>query len=474
MLKDKSGIKDKVTNFKKRTKLEKIILDLEKVSNSQEAKIHIELLKKEVKELELTEEISNQNKKYLAEIIKEEKPQFGSNNLILAPVGSGKSTLIEDQLLNNQKGKVLMLVSNRYLKEDVCPHDSKLREQRAAEGKSKLMFTSRNRNKYGMGEYEVHVMTYSELGFRISDNNDFLKDIEQIYCDEVHSLPEYRQISSSESLIHAIKYLFNKQEGKQIFYFTATNDNLNKLTKKRPALMKYVKTFDYRNHKDIMKYMNLSKYKLNYIEQIRPHLKARTESFEYFGYKGLAFSKTIKGQKKIGQILVEEGYKPLLLWSDSNNKQPLSEEQLKARQELIETNKIPKGYNFLVINSAMREGWDLKDSKVKLAIMNTTNNTDFIQARGRIRQDLDVLLYRTLDENLDDLILKLPEKYENIPLCTEQKSKLCEELKIIDSKGRLSKWNAIKKHLLKSGYDVIDTKRVINGKQVRVSIITKL
>ena len=35
------------------------------------------------------------HKKYLGEIIEEEKPKFGSNNLILAPVGSGKSYVIE-------------------------------------------------------------------------------------------------------------------------------------------------------------------------------------------------------------------------------------------------------------------------------------------------------------------------------------------------------------------------------------------
>ena len=38
------------------------------------------------------------NKKYLGEIIEEEKPNFKQNNLILSPVGSGKSYLIENML----------------------------------------------------------------------------------------------------------------------------------------------------------------------------------------------------------------------------------------------------------------------------------------------------------------------------------------------------------------------------------------
>ena len=39
------------------------------------------------------------HKKYLGEIIAEEKPEFGSNNLILAPVGSRKSYVIEKMLI---------------------------------------------------------------------------------------------------------------------------------------------------------------------------------------------------------------------------------------------------------------------------------------------------------------------------------------------------------------------------------------
>lgn len=466
-------MKKKIRNLNRRTRLENIILDLERLDKSDEVKEQLELLKIEL--IELTRQANraprDDHKLYLSEIIEMENPEFGSNNLILAPVGSGKSTLIEKVLIENKPGKVLMLVSNRYLRDDIAPDNNEIKRERARDGYSKMMFTTKNRSKYGKMDYEVHVMTYSEYGHRIRDNDNFLEGIDKIFCDEIHSLPEYKNISQSEYLSIALRSIFQIHEGKQIFYFTATDENLITLRDERPALMSNVKTFDYREHKDIVRYMELSKYEINHVEQIRPHLKARVESFSYFRLKGLAFSKTISGQKRIEQILKDEGFNPLVLWSDANRDHPLTDEQLSARKTLIETNEIPDPYNFLVINSAMREGWSLKDDKVKLAIMNTTNDTDLIQARGRLRGDLDILIYRTADTELKDFTLEIPDRYIDNPLTTKTKKRLCEELNITDSQGRLSRWNAIKKLLFQNGYDVIDTTKMINGKQARVSII---
>lgn len=465
-------VSNKIKDMNERTELENIILDLEKLSQQDdEASSKIAELKLRVEAL-LDRSITDDHKLYLSEIIELEKPEFGSNNLILAPVGSGKSALIENKLLEDEEGKVLMLVSNRYLKDDICPNDNVIRKERAERGFSKMMFTSKNREKFGDEKYEVHVMTYSELGLKIRDNDNFLDNVTQIYCDEIHSLPEYKNMSKSEHLAHAVKYLFNAQEGKKIFYFTATDDNLRELEKTRPALFKDITKFDYRNHDLIKKYMELSKYEFHHIEQIRPHLKARLESFNYFKHKGLAFSRTIRGQKYIEEILIEEGYKPLLLWSDSNDDFPLTNEQIKAREELIKTNEIPAPYNFLVINSAMREGWDLKDRKIKLAIMNTTNRTDFIQARGRIRKDIDILLYKTTVGKTDDVKIDAPEEYLGIPLTKSRKDELCEKLNVVNDRGELLKWTTVKKMLFKNGYNVVDTEKTINKKRTRVSIIS--
>lgn len=466
-------INEKRKYMRRRDRLEEIILQLEKPNMDEKDKKAISELKLEIEDL-LTNVPNDDHKLFLQEIIDIEKPSFSSNNLILAPVGSGKSVFIET-LSAKGKGNILMLVSNRYLKNSVCPEDNELRKLHADSGKSQMMFTTKNTTTYGDEDYSIYVMTYAEFGNKIEFDDEFINKYNfiQIHCDEIHSLPEYKNIDKSEPLIHAIRYLFNKHERHKIFYYTATKDNLTQMEKSRPGTMRHVKIFNYLDHPNIRQYTALSEYKINHIEQIRVHLESRLKSFNYFGHKGLAFNKTISGQRKIAQILSEEGYNPLTLWSDTNSENKLTKAQITAREELIKTNKIPEPYNFLVINSAMREGWDLKDPKLKLAIMNTTNPTDKIQALGRIRKDIDVLIYRTEEDLFEQIELTIPDSFINEPLTVELKDDLCNVLQILTDKGEISKWPSLKKIITDNGYSISETRTKVNNTVRRVSIISR-
>lgn len=462
------SVTEKVQILKEKDKLEQLILDLEKTINKDDLALEkLNNLKKAVFELQ-KKLPTDDHKKYLAEIVLEEQNQFSSNSLILAPVGSGKSTLIKNVLINSKdEKKSLILVSTRFLKETVLKNDENLG--------IKVLKKKYNNNDSG----KIILMTYHEFGLRIKDNNSFVENVGKIFCDEVHSLPEYKEYSGSGNfnlikfaLEHAMKYLFNKQPGKQIFYFTATDENFLKLKKARPELVKDVKVYDYRKHPEIKQYMELSKAYITHIEQIRPFLKERKESFDYFKSKGLAFGKTIANLKVIEKILEEEGYNPLVLWSDMNEEYKLTKEQQRARNYLIKHGKIPDKYNFLVMNSALREGWDLKDPSVRIAIMNTTSETDRIQARGRIRKDIDLIIYKTT-ENLDKLHNEqVMSKYINVPLTTKEKSELAEILDLRDKYNRLLKWRTVSKTLKENGYEIKDSKTTINGKRITVSTIT--
>lgn len=117
-------IKHKIDNLKERSNLEKIILELSEMKKSKEVDDKISELKEElsttINKFNRSNELyKHNNKLYLSEIIEKEKPKFGSNNLILAPVGSGKTALINKYLLSGYTGKAIHLVSTRYLKEDI-------------------------------------------------------------------------------------------------------------------------------------------------------------------------------------------------------------------------------------------------------------------------------------------------------------------------------------------------------------------
>ena len=213
-------------------------------------------------------------------------------------------------------------------------------------------------------------------------------------------------------------------------------------------------------------------YYINNIEQLRPHLKARRESFEKRGHKALAFSKLINEQEKIETIAKEEGFNPIVLWSVNNDDKEMNEKQLYVRDYILNTGNIPEPYNILIINSAMQEGWNLIDDKVDLAILDTTDITEQIQALGRIRKDIDLVIKKTNELNKEILTIKVPEEYLNKDLTVHDKQLLCEDLYIIDDRGNLRKWTTIKKLIEESGYVVKDAMKTINNKRTRVSIIT--
>src|SRR5699024_6524895 len=88
-------------------------------------------------------------------------------------------------------------------------------------------------------------------------------------------------------------------------------------------------------------------------EQTRVHLKSDKESFDYEGYKALAFTRLINEQEKIEKIAKEAGLKPLTLWSVNNRERKMSKEQLRTRDIILTTGLIPEPYNVLIINGAM-------------------------------------------------------------------------------------------------------------------------
>lgn len=445
----------------------------------------IEIFKSLDEEMTLDEEFIKQcdeeraimyNKLYLSEIVDIEKPEFGSNNLILAPVGSGKSHLIEKRLIpSNCEYDILYLTSNTALKDSICPpNNNELRKALAEKGKSIKFYTSHNKKRYGDKPYSVHVMTYHEFGNHLdipSKKRQLLDKVKMIFCDEIHSLPTYESYDGNKTLLLARSWLFDKHEGKQIYYFTATKDNIYNLEIKKPGTLEYVKVFDYLNYPNIRRYVASSTYLINHIDQIRPHLKAKIASFNYYGHKGLAFTPRIEEQKKISEIAISEGYCPIILWS-TNNEEEMSDEQLKVREFLLRTGRIPEPYNLLIINGAMQEGWNLLDPKMRLAILDTTDITEQVQALGRIRKNIDVLICKT-KENLkkEDKII-LPEEYLNIPLNTQNKIELYMKLDLTRADGNILKWPAIKKRLIKQGYKVEEKISTTHGERKRVSIIT--
>lgn len=442
----------------------------------------------ENKSRELSTRERNNERLYLGELIERDKPGFKTNNLILAPTGSGKSHLIETQLIPNYVNDgdtVFYLVSTTSLKDSVCPKDSAERIELAypkeklnekgelvkQDPKSLGFYTSGNEESFGDVDYRVHVMTYAEFGRVIEIDSEDVDPSPLIICDEIHSAQNYRQINRDIHLSHAIRYLFKKHEGQTIYYFTATREHLDKLNENTPNQLKNVTTFDYREHPEIRKFVWLRRYEFNHLEQIRKHLVAGLKGAEYYGYKTLAFTAKIKQMEVMEQIFKEEGYNPLLLWS-VNSDIDMTPHQIEMRRLLLSTKLIPSPYNVLIINGGMQEGWDLKDDSVRMAVINSTNETEVIQSVGRIRGDITTLVQRT-NEKTEYETAQIPDKYIEKVLTSEHKGLLCKELNLRDKHGRQVGWPTVKKLAEDRGYEVVDERKVVHGKKLRVSTIKR-
>lgn len=415
------------------------------------------------------------NKMYLGEIIEEDNLKFSNNNLIMAPVGSGKSYLIEKMLIpKGYSGKALYLTSNTSLKDSISPNNDETRKQMAKEGKSIKFFTTENKKRYGDKPYSVHVMTYHEFGKRIlSPNQTFTDDIDLIFCDEIHSLPIFTSYNWNGELLLALRWLFQLHKDKTIYYFTATRDSLDELERRVPGYMDNVKEFDYLEHPKIRRYEAKSKYYISHLNQLRIHLEAKIDYISRNGNKGLAFTERIDNQEKISEIAKEEGYTPIVLWSVNNKEREMTKEQLEARKYILETGNIPEPYNLLIINGAMQEGWNLFDEKVEFVILDTTDKTQQVQALGRVRKDVDFIIIKATEDEMMKNTIVVDEKYLNTPLTSDDKEQLSIDLNIINSRNVLAKWTSIRKILSEKGYVIEDKTLTVNGKRRRVSFISE-
>lgn len=415
--------------------------------------------------------IMTKKKLYLGEILKRDNVVYESNNMILSPTGSGKTYHMRNDLRELFPGKRLMLVSTASLKDKL--------------GELEGTYTTQDvkKEKFGITDKDTYLMTYAEFGHKVIWNDKFIRDFSVILCDEIHSLFEYYSYKESGNLSAAIKVLFNVHEDKTIFYYTATtariDDFINSVNR---DLYEHINIIDYYNDPDIVRYENVVKEEFTSVHELEDTI-ITLSGLRATDKKGVFFNERISSMSNIKRLLKRQGLRSIEIWSTSNDKYPMTEEQLYVRNYLLKNERIPEGYDFIIINGAMREGWDLKDERVFIMILNTLDETDQEQVRGRYRGDLPILLTRVKGDSQPlDLRVMNKEKYLSVverilgeQIGPEEKEAIAEEMNIRRAEdGRLVKWATISKVLKENGYNIEDKRIRENGEQKRVSIVTKV
>lgn len=395
--------------------------------------------------------------KWLGQIIKEERVELGSNTLIIAPTGSGKTFYIFNELCVDKDKQYLYLCDTRNL--------------RYAINKDLIKHNLPN----------VMVMCYESFGKEVKNDtlNTFINQFDMIICDEAHNMVNFQTFSKSPNLAIAQIKLFDKYEHTKIVMFTATPSSLQNLEVYNKNIAYNFKPYDFRYGYDIREYENLREAYFGHFSDIEKQL---AEYGGYFreGYQALIFTPRVGHMLDIEESCIKLGLKPISIWSD-NNERELTNEQIRVREYLLEHQELHSDYNVLIINRASETGINIenwskeeKPHKMNLMIIHSLDETQTIQARGRVRHDLELLIVQTKESE------KLPFAIDEDLLLDKWLTKgLIEEFIIVknnmrDAKGRLITTKGLASRLICQGYIMESKKKQIDGKRCTMYKITKI
>ena len=420
------------------------------------------------------------NKLWLSEILKEDNYNVlemanEKNVFIIAPCGCGKSTFIKKELFTDDTKNYLVLVDNEGVKMqtmkdgNICNSKGEILKKNK-EGKFELT------DKY-FGKINIMIMCYAEFGKKVKfdKNKDFINSFDTIVCDEVHNLVDYQQIDDSANLHQAFMQLLEKYNTK-VIWLTATPHYLDKLSKEYPQIDENFIAIDYSKDKRIKKYTEKRETYISHFSSIVTELRQYKKYFEYSNGKVLIYTRNVSTMKSIQENLEQlEFIRPVCIWSVNNNNK-LSDEQLKVRNHLIDKGELLEPYNCLIINKAYETGLNIYDEKIEIMVAHTTNPTEQIQARGRIRHDIDLLVLRTNDKKMverskvtidEDLLEKWLTK-EDLEIFVINK------LNLTDDFGRKLTVNKLLNEISKYNYSIEKKRITEGGKKTTKYIITKI
>ncbi len=389
-------------------------------------------------------------KLYLSDYLIINGYKIKQNTMIIAPTGSGKTHFILNDLCPGHK--CLYLCDNSNLKESVLKNP--------------------NTREYQLvKKADVEVMTYKKFGMEcIYQSYEFVSKYEYVIADEIHNLIDYQKFSNDTDLARAIDALMHPYDNTKIVFFTATPYYLECIKEKYPFFMHNFKIWDLYDEKTLKRYIDRRKSYISNIMQLKFVIKEYEEAFKYGGMKCMVYTNRITEMKLIEDIARENGLNPISIWS-TNASEEMTNEQLIARAQLIETGYLKEPYNMLIINRAFETGVNIYDEDMTLVVVNTTNFTQQRQARGRVRHDVDLLVLKdkTIENVAKTIIIPAELLDVHLPKC-----RLQQFIEDYGLKNEQDHYITVNKflNLIKGSYEVGKKEMRLDGKRQTVYKIT--
>lgn len=377
--------------------------------------------------------------KYLSELVDCSALQKGQLNVIKAPTGSGKTYFALNyipSLTNDALHNVVYLIDTINGKEQIV---------RNYNATSEYYGWSKEVESGGMWfepDNRVVVITYAKFGVLFERNIEFYKNFSYIICDEIHSLLRFQNYSKKPNY-HSIARQVLEQAVKQksgiVIALTATPDTIKNQFNAPSAEIAI-------NQEELIQYD--IKQVEGYTNPITVLSKVDMETV------GLCYFSRIHQMIEFEQKAKQMGFSPISIWSINNKDYPMNDEQLEARQSILESWTIPPQYDLLIINSSSETSLKIK-SKVDYVIVHSSNPDTQVQVRGRINSDL-MTLYLPV-EGVSEIVV--PSEYLGKRLFQGDKQALAEALNLRNTNNRPYGWPTVKNLLIESDYSVIEARQ---------------
>jgi len=288
----------------------------------------------------------------------------------------------------------------------------------------------------------IVAMTYHYFGHLVERYQGFANQFELILCDEIHNAIYFGNIRNNNEENYAriareeIDRLVQRDTAAKVIGITATPDIIKEKFS-CPINNIHVDNDVYRYEtKNILTYRN--------INNIIPQLDKRKT--------GLIYTAHVKQMKELVKAAEQRDIKAIAIWRVNNDNNPMNDEQYTLWRYIVEEEKLPPQYDLVVINAACGTAINIR-SHVDYMVVNSQISDTITQARGRVRDDLELLYH--IDMNIKDKInVEIPLAFIGLPLYQAQKDMLCELLPVFDSRGRRRKWNTLKYYIEQSGYTI--------------------
>lgn len=389
-------------------------------------------------------------------------------NLIISPVGSGKTYFVFNELIKGYNlNEVIYLCDTSNLERAVRKDKN---YNHLLSYRSDLKEFSQYGLHEGFERNKIQVMTYAKFGYDIEKNPNCFDDKKLIICDEAHNLIKYQnRYDNDDKQIYTqtINKLFELNDNKKskVVLLTATP---SRIIFNEEITTRGMRKYNF--YGKVRELITLNERKFSNIKNLKEILKEWQTYFDV-GYKALMYTDSIKTSIKIVEEFKEMGLNAIPLWSTNNTKYKMSEGQKIVYDSIIESGKIPFGVDVVIINGSYETGINIHDDTVKIVIVNNSNEETIEQVRGRVRDEVISLITKSKIIKKEDFKINLDEKWLNRDLFKLDKDELVNNLNLHNSTGRQFKWTSIKRILKEQGYKIEDKAKKINGKTVKVSII---